>query len=1237
MRTTRRFLIATVCAITALAGVAETSEVAASRSRGHAGSGRDDDSALRSELEAASGGTARFAMRDSGDVTFIGGSTQHPLQARDDGDRGDMRATGRRFIDQYGALFGVADSRTELTELRTFAGPVGTGGAVRYQQTFRGVPVMAGEVAVQVDAAGAVVSADGEASAGLDLDTSAMVPAQQAAQSGVTLTARADNADPSTLSVSAPELWIFDPTLMGVDDPLGARLVWRMDVRTPIGDVDRLVLIDAATGAVAFHFSQREDGLNRSVCDNNNNRNLGETCSSPVLTETTGSSIVPDVNDAFALSGVTYNFYMTNFGRDSLDGAGMALKSTVRFCPPDGPSGSGCYENAFWNGEQMVYGQFYASADDVVGHELTHGLTQFESGLFYYADSGAINESMSDVMGELIDLDNATPTIGDLPLQRWLLGEDLPIGAIRNMKNPPAFNDPDKMTSPLFHGQLSDNRGVHQNSGVNNKAAYLIADGDVFNGQTITGIGLPKTAWVYYIAETNLLTPGSDYGDLANILPQACTNLIGAAITTAADCQQVSKAVLATEMAQHPTVAGAFKPAAQCVTGVPGVVQFSDNMESANGNWVSSTEGGPAGWKWDYTTDSAQSGSQSIAVPDAPAPRGIATLTGQAATPIGYGTTFLRFDHSFYTDSDTDTNTIFDGGLVEYSKDNGSTWTDISTLPGTVNGYDDTLDGTPYGTPPLPNSLAGSGAFGGISPNYETTRVDLSPLAGQTVRLRFRFSTDNFADLDFPGWFIDDVSIYTCTSAPSAPRAVTAIAADSAVNLSWLPPLSDGSLPNAGYDVSPFVGGVAQPVISLPAGATSHKVTGLNNGTTYTFTVAAKNSMGAGPVAVSNPATAATAFVSLAPVRLLDSRPGGPTVDGQFSGIGLRPATSITALTVAGRAGVAANAVAVVLNVTVTEAQAPGYVTLYPCGGDPPTASNLNYVTGSTIPNLVVVKVGAGGQVCLFTQSAVHLVADVSGYFPPQSSLSSLVPARLLESRGGGSTVDGQGNGIGKAAAGSVIEVQVGGRASIPGDAAAAVLNVTVTEAEAPGYVTVYPCGTQPPTASNLNYVGGQTIPNAVITKIGTGGKVCIFTQQATHLLADVNGYFPIGSSLVPLVPARLLESRANGSTIDGQSQNIGLRGAASVTEVVVAGRGGVPTDATAVELNVTITESSAPGYATVYPCGAEPPTASNLNYGVGTTIANAVITKVGAGGKVCIFTQQATHLLADVNAYFSG
>ena len=96
------------------------------------------------------------------------------------------------------------------------------------------------------------------------------------------------------------------------------------------------------------------------------------------------------------------------------------------------------------------------------------------------------------------------------------------------------------------------------------------------------------------------------------------------------------------------------------------------------------------------------------------------------------------------------------------------------------------------------------------------------------------------------------------------------------------------------------------------------------------------------------------------------------------------------------------------------------------------------------------------------------------------------------------------------AAANSTTELQVGGRGGVPMDAAAVVLNVTVTAPEGSGFITVYPCGEPLPTASNLNFVAGDTVPNAVVVKLGAGGKVCLFAaESATHLIADTNGYFP--------------------------------------------------------------------------------------------------------------------------------
>ena len=150
-------------------------------------------------------------------------------------------------------------------------------------------------------------------------------------------------------------------------------------------------------------------------------------------------------------------------------------------------------------------------------------------------------------------------------------------------------------------------------------------------------------------------------------------------------------------------------------------------------------------------------------------------------------------------------------------------------------------------------------------------------------------------------------------------------------------------------------------------------------------------------------------------MRDADSRsPGSATVDGTFQGIGPRGAGTTTQLQVAGRGGVDADAEAVVLNVTVTGAQGAGYVTVFPCGASLPNASNINFVAGVTTPNLVISKIGTGGKVCIFTSANIHLIADVSGFYPNGAGYESLVPGRLMDSRSPGSpTVDGQFQGIG--------------------------------------------------------------------------------------------------------------------------------------------------------------------------------------------------------------------------------
>jgi hypothetical protein len=128
---------------------------------------------------------------------------------------------------------------------------------------------------------------------------------------------------------------------------------------------------------------------------------------------------------------------------------------------------------------------------------------------------------------------------------------------------------------------------------------------------------------------------------------------------------------------------------------------------------------------------------------------------------------------------------------------------------------------------------------------------------------------------------------------------------------------------------------------------------------------------------------------------------------------------------------------------------------------------------------------------------------------PTGTGYESLVPARLFDSRAPGLTVDGLLSGGGRVAAGSVTEVAVAGRGGVPGGAGAVVLNVTVVDALDAGFATVFPCGGAVPNASNLNVTSGQTVPNAVVSKVGAGGSVCVFSSVGAHLLVDVNGAFP--------------------------------------------------------------------------------------------------------------------------------
>ncbi|MGB9594000.1 MAG: M4 family metallopeptidase, partial [Anaerolineae bacterium] len=529
-----------------------------------------EDGSLAAQLLEATGGEARISYHAyTGKVRFIGTTPSRPIP-RPEGLKPDTPPdkTALAFLRTYGPLFGVADADAELAVMRIKQDERNRA-FVRFQQKHRGVPVLAGELIVQLDGEGNVISAGGETIPDPGGSLTPALTAEQARARALEMVARAYNLSPDALITTTPELWLYNPVLLGAFGPQITSLVWRMDVEPrELLPIRELVLVEARTGLIALHFNQIDTARDRRTYDAQSGPNLPG-----VLRRSEGQGPIGDaeVDNAHDYAGDTYDFYWANHGRDSLDNAGMQIISTVRYCPQGGPCP---YPNAFWNGQQMAYGQGYAAADDVVAHELSHGVTHHESHLFYYMQSGAINEAFSDIWGELVDLTNGKGN--DSPGVRWLMGEDLPDGWGRSMSNPPLKNQPDKMTSSYYYCGEQDNGGVHYNSGVANKAAYLMVDGGSFNGKTVTGIGIQKTAKIFYEVNANLFTSGSDYQDLYDCLLQACTNLVGTAGITAADCQQVRNAVDAVEMNRQPTSCPAPE-APLCNAGQsPATIWFDD-------------------------------------------------------------------------------------------------------------------------------------------------------------------------------------------------------------------------------------------------------------------------------------------------------------------------------------------------------------------------------------------------------------------------------------------------------------------------------------------------------------------------------------------------------------------------------------------------------------------------------------------------------------------------------------
>lgn len=274
-------------------------------------------------------------------------------------------------------------------------------------------------------------------------------------------------------------------------------------------------------------------------------------------------------------------------------------------------------------------------------------------------------------------------------------------------------------------------------------------------------------------------------------------------------------------------------------------------------------------------------------------------------------------------------------------------------------------------------------------------------------------------------------------------------------------------------------------------------------------------------------------------------------------------------------------------------------------------------------------------NVSLTVTDAAGNKATASGTYTTQgTNYTPYGPTRLLDTR------NGTGAPAGAVAASGKVALKVAGTGSIPANAVAAVLNLTVTAPTAAGTITAYPDGeTTVPGTQNVTFIAGQTVATLAIVKLGPNGTVDLANNSTgtTQMIADVAGYFTPSSAsgYTSLTPARLLDTRNGTGGFHGMVGN----GQQVVLTIAGADGGALPaTGVKAVALNVTVTGGVGGGYVTAYPDGTTRPTASNLNFNPGDTLANMVIVPVGADGKIDLFNASAgTQIIADVAGYFSA
>ena len=452
----------------------------------------------------------------------------------------DMKGVHQFFKENN---FGIEDSVNELTELKSSADSLGFT-HIKTQQMVKGIPVLGNEYIIHFNQKGEIYAVNGnyDASAKKAKINKGHFIGESRALSIAKAQVIFDELDGTPTSklylynINNEYVPVYLVSLSFLSPTPGN---WKFYINAEDGSILKQanILANIATTGTGLGVLGDSKALNldKVTVKGKTQYQLKDLTKGALIATTTAStgtrlpgsvvySTTTTINDKAAVdahyyAGMVYDYYKSKFNRNSLDGAGMAINSTVHY--------SRSYVNAFWNGSRMVYGDgdgvnavALSGALDVVAHEMTHAVDEKEANLIYENQPGALNESMSDAFGVFIEY------YGQASKFDWLLGEDvwtpnIAGDALRDISNPAKYGDPDHMSKFVVspNTDAGDWGGVHTNSGIPNKACYLIASN--------ANVGINKAEQIYYRALASYLTSTSNFHDARVALVQSATDLYG--------------------------------------------------------------------------------------------------------------------------------------------------------------------------------------------------------------------------------------------------------------------------------------------------------------------------------------------------------------------------------------------------------------------------------------------------------------------------------------------------------------------------------------------------------------------------------------------------------------------------------------------------------------------------------------------------------------------------------------